>query len=165
MRCEIAASLLHNPKILFLDEPTIGLDAVSKIAVRNFIKKINKERNVTVMLTTHDMADIEALSNRIILIGKGKILYNGNMSQIKQKYIRYKKVEIIGHDFNKLPIIEGVKVLEKNKSRILLNVEINKTNVSYILTKYAKTCVVEDVNVYEESIDDIIAKMYEEHKI
>ncbi|NLC44573.1 MAG: ATP-binding cassette domain-containing protein, partial [Clostridiales bacterium] len=74
MRCEIAASLLHNPKILFLDEPTIGLDAVSKIAVRNFIKALNKGRGTTVILTTHDMQDIEALTERILLIGKGKIL-------------------------------------------------------------------------------------------
>jgi ABC-2 type transport system ATP-binding protein len=165
MRCEIAASLLHEPKILFLDEPTIGLDAVSKIAVRNFIKKINKEKNVTVILTTHDMSDIEALANRIILIGKGQILYDGNLSSIKQKYIAYKKLEILGSDFKKIPLIDGVEVLEKNNSRILLNLDIKKTNVSYILTKYAKTCVIDDVNVYEEDIDDIIAKMYEEHKI
>ena len=74
MRCEIAASLLHNPKILFLDEPTIGLDAVSKIAVRDFIKNINKEKKTTVILTTHDTQDIEALTKRIILIGKGQVL-------------------------------------------------------------------------------------------
>lgn len=73
MRCEIAASLLHDPKILFLDEPTIGLDAVSKIAVREFIKSINKESGTTVILTTHDMQDIEALTKRILPIGKGKV--------------------------------------------------------------------------------------------
>lgn len=84
MRCEIAASLLHNPKILFLDEPTIGLDAVSKLAVRDFILKLNKEKNTTVILTTHDMQDIEALTNRIILIGKGKILLDGTIDDIKK---------------------------------------------------------------------------------
>lgn len=77
MRCEIAASLLHSPKILFLDEPTIGLDAVSKIAVREFIKIINRENKTTVLLTTHDMQDIEALTERILLIGKGRILLDG----------------------------------------------------------------------------------------
>lgn len=84
MRCEIAASLLHSPKILFLDEPTIGLDAVSKIAVREFIRKQNEIHKTTVILTTHDMQDIEALSKRIILIGKGKILLDGTLEDIKK---------------------------------------------------------------------------------
>ncbi|MCI5954768.1 MAG: ATP-binding cassette domain-containing protein [Lachnospiraceae bacterium] len=84
MRCEIAASLLHNPRILFLDEPTIGLDAVSKLAVRDFVKKLNKNHGTTVILTTHDMQDIEALASRIILIGKGQILMDGGLEDIKR---------------------------------------------------------------------------------
>lgn len=83
MRCEIAASLLHSPRILFLDEPTIGLDAVSKLAVRDFIKKQNQVHGTTVILTTHDMQDIEALTRRIILIGKGQILMDGTLEDIK----------------------------------------------------------------------------------
>ena len=84
MRCELAASLLHDPKILFLDEPTIGLDAVSKLAVRDFIRKRNQMHGTTVLLTTHDMQDIEALSDRIILIGKGEILMDGTLDDIKK---------------------------------------------------------------------------------
>ena len=84
MRCEIAASLLHRPKILFLDEPTIGLDAVSKLAVRDFILKQNQTHKTTVILTTHDMQDIEALASRIILIGKGQILMDGTLEDIKK---------------------------------------------------------------------------------
>lgn len=84
MRCEIAASLLHSPSLLFLDEPTIGLDAVSKLAVREFILKQNKEHGTTVILTTHDMQDIEVLTQRIILIGKGKVLMDGSLEQIRQ---------------------------------------------------------------------------------
>jgi ABC-2 type transport system ATP-binding protein len=85
MRCEIAASLLHSPKILFLDEPTIGLDAVSKIAVRGFIKKLNAEYKTTVILTTHDMQDIEALTDRVLLIGKGRILMDGSFSELLKR--------------------------------------------------------------------------------
>jgi len=84
MRCEIAASLLHSPKLLFLDEPTIGLDAVSKLAVRDFIKKQNELHGTTVILTTHDMQDIEALSKRIILIGNGEVLMDGTLEDIKR---------------------------------------------------------------------------------
>lgn len=88
MRCEIAASLLHRPKLLFLDEPTIGLDAVSKLAVRDFILKLNREHNTTVILTTHDMQDIEALANRVILIGKGKILLDGTLEDMRQEALK-----------------------------------------------------------------------------
>ena len=84
MKCEIAAALLHSPWILFLDEPTIGLDAVSKLAVREFIKKRNESHKTTVILTTHDMQDIEALSKRIILIGKGRILLDGTLDDVKK---------------------------------------------------------------------------------
>ena len=82
MRCEIAASLIHSPKILFLDEPTIGLDAVSKLAVRDFIKDIHRDHGTTVILTTHDMQDIEALTERVILIGKGRILMDGPFEKL-----------------------------------------------------------------------------------
>lgn len=86
MRCEIAAALLHSPKTLFLDEPTIGLDAVSKIAVRKFILELNKKHNTTVILTTHDMQDIEALTSRILLIGKGRILMDDNVLRLKERF-------------------------------------------------------------------------------
>ncbi len=84
MRCEIAASLLHDPRILFLDEPTIGLDAVSKLAVREFILDMNRIRGTTVILTTHDMQDVEALAKRVILIGKGRILLDGTLDDIRR---------------------------------------------------------------------------------
>ena len=85
-RLSIAMALITEPEVLFLDEPTIGLDAVSKLAVRDFIRQLNQEQNTTVILTTHDMQDIEALTNRIILIGKGKILLDGSMDDIRQDY-------------------------------------------------------------------------------
>ena len=108
MRCEIAASLLHEPKILFLDEPTIGLDAASKKIVRDFILKINKERKVTVILTTHDMTDIETLAKRIILIGKGQILYDGSLNKLKSKYGSYKNITVNTKEKIDKPRLKGI---------------------------------------------------------
>lgn len=106
MRCEIAASLLHRPKVLFLDEPTIGLDAVSKIAVREFILEQNKTHKTTVILTTHDMQDIAALTNRVILIGKGRILLDGTLSDIKNNFGRdeYSLDELIASLYHRYEI-------------------------------------------------------------
>lgn len=86
MRCELAAALLHRPRILFLDEPTIGLDAVSKLAIRGFLKEENRENGVTMVLTTHDMDDMEALCRRVMVIGKGRLLYDGTLSGLKDRY-------------------------------------------------------------------------------
>jgi ABC-2 type transport system ATP-binding protein len=112
MRCEIAASLLHNPSILFLDEPTIGLDAISKIAVRQFITTINKEKGVTIILTTHDMNDIEALAGRIILIGKGNLLYDGNLDTLRSRFAPPKSI-VLDQLTNTQPIEDIIVQLYK----------------------------------------------------
>lgn len=112
MRCEMAAALLHRPKMLFLDEPTIGLDAVSKIAVRHFIKKINRERGVTVVLTTHDMSDIEALTDRIILIGKGQKLYDGDLKTLKNRYVTHKRLTLDYREDHRSIDLKGCSVLQ-----------------------------------------------------
>ena len=125
MKCELVASLLHNPKILFLDEPTIGLDAVSKVGVRNFIKKINKEKKVTVILTTHDMADIETLADRVIVIGNGNKLYDGNINDIKKKYSDKKIVEIFYDKIKNIPDIENTEIIAKESNVIRLKIDSN----------------------------------------
>jgi len=94
MRCEIAAALLHRPKLLFLDEPTIGLDAVSKLALRAFLKDENKKTGVTILLTTHDMDDVEALCSRVMVIGHGQLLYDGELYGLKEKYATYQGQDI-----------------------------------------------------------------------
>lgn len=95
MRCEIAATFLHNPKIVYLDEPTIGLDVLVKENIRKFIKDINKEKNTTVILTTHDLKDIEDVCDRIILLDKGQIIYDGEKQNFKDTYGKYVIVEFI----------------------------------------------------------------------
>ena len=94
MRCEVVAALLHSPRILFLDEPTIGLDAVSKLALRDFLRQENRQNGVTMILTTHDMDDIEALCERVMVIGHGKLLHNGTMASLKERYAAYEGQDI-----------------------------------------------------------------------
>ena len=165
MRCEIVASLLHNPKILFLDEPTIGLDAISKIAVRNFIKEINKKKKVTIILTSHDMNDIEALTNRVIVIGHGKKLYDGSLNGIKKKFNKEKKLEIIYKKLTDIPKIKGVNVLEKTNNKVLLSVNTENNSISKIVREYSKVSEIEDVNILNDNIDDIIIKLYKEYDL
>ena len=165
MRCEIAASLLHNPKVLFLDEPTIGLDAVSKIQVRNFIKEINKKKKVTIILTSHDMNDIEALTNRVIVIGHGKKLFDGTFDDIKKQFEKNKKVEIIFDKLDKIPNIKNAKLLNRTSTKVLLDVDMSKHTVSSVIREYSKVCEIEDVNVIPSDIDNIIVNLYKEYNL
>ena len=93
MRCELAAALVHNPPLLFLDEPTIGLDALVKLKIRNFLKEINEQYKTSILLTTHDLTDIEALCERVILLDEGKIIYGGKLNQLQTQAIEGKQVE------------------------------------------------------------------------
>jgi len=165
MRCEIGASLLHNPKILFLDEPTIGLDAVSKIAVRNFIKTINKEKNVTVILTTHDMNDIEALAERIILIGKGKILLDGTLTELKSRFATHKTLTVDFAESNEDVSIEGTTILSKSKERLSLSVDLERIKVSEVIGLLSKKLDIIDVSVDSRPIEEIIVDLYKEYQI
>ena len=164
MRCEIAASLLHNPKILFLDEPTIGLDAVSKQVVRDFIKKLNKEKKTTVILTSHDMADITALAKRIILIGKGHVLYDGSLKKLQIKYETEKYVSIKTKD--KLTIRKkGIKNKIRTKNGYDLVINANEISISELLNVISKKITIEDIEIDHENIDSIIVKLYKDYKI
>lgn len=164
MRCEIAASLLHKPKILFLDEPTIGLDAVSKKIVREFIKKINKKDKVTIILTTHDMSDIEALAKRIILIGKGKVLYDGTLSKLKKEYDYLRKIKIDTKD--KINIDEDCVVSQTNtKEGIEFVIDIRKTEISDFINLISAKISIIDIDVDSGNIDELIVRLYEDFKI
>lgn len=164
MRCEIAASLIHSPKILFLDEPTIGLDAISKKIVRDFIKKLNKKDNVTVILTTHDMTDIEALAKRIILIGKGKVLYDGTLKKLKDNYDYLRKITIKTND--KLTLEKDYIVEEhKTKDTIEYIIDIRKVEISDFIKLISSKISIIDIDIDNGNIDDLIVRLYEEYKI
>jgi ABC-2 type transport system ATP-binding protein len=164
MRCEIAASLLHNPKILFLDEPTIGLDAVSKIAVRSFIKTINKENGTTVILTTHDMQDIEALTERILLIGKGRILLDGSLTDLKKRNSVNKTltVDYMGERFT---ITEGMTLAKDitGHAEVVVNTEI--ISVSSAIAHIISQVDVNDISVTGATAEEMVVSLYREFEI
>ena len=165
MRCEIAASLLHSPQILFLDEPTIGLDAVSKVAVRNFVKRINRENEVTVMLTTHDMGDVEALTDRVMLIGKGQLLYDGSFAQMKS---RYNTIHVLTIDYDasrKIIAPEHTALLSNENGRAVLSVDTEKAPVSQVISLLSQALTVHDISVQTRPIEEIIAEVYEEYSL
>jgi len=165
MRLEIAASLLHKPKILFLDEPTIGLDAVSKQIVRDFIKKINKKEKITIILTTHDMSDIEALANRIILIGKGTLLYDGGLNTLKRKYDNYRYIEIITKDKIKSIKKKGVVSFEKILNGYKFIIDSRILDVSSFINYISDKLNIIDIDIKNENIDNIIINLYKEYEI
>lgn len=165
MRCEIAASLLHKPKILFLDEPTIGLDAESKKIVRDFIKKLNKNHKTTVILTTHDMTDIEALAKRIILIGKGELLYDGTLSNLKKKYGSYKEVLVSTNEKIDNIRLKGIIKKSKNINGYSFIIDSNVLSLSKLLNNLSLKYVINDIDIKNESIDDVILKLYHDYEI
>jgi len=164
MRCEIAASLLHNPKTLFLDEPTIGLDAVSKIAVRQFIKKINAERGTTVILTTHDMQDIEALTERILLIGRGRILLDGSFAELKKRTSE-RKTLVVEYNGAAPEICDGMTVSEVKQGRLVITLDPSKLPVSEAIAGLAAQTELIDVSVSGISAEEMVAALYKEYKV
>lgn len=164
MRCEIAASLLHNPRILFLDEPTIGLDAVSKIAVRDFIKTINRERKTTVILTTHDMQDIEALADRILLIGKGKILLDGSLEELKKRNGTHKTITV-DYAAGTLLLPEGVHAESLADGHAVLVADTETVSVSEVIRRLSETAEITDLSVQGTTAEELVVSLYEEFRI
>ncbi|MFH1513559.1 MAG: ATP-binding cassette domain-containing protein [Bacillota bacterium] len=164
MRCEIAASLLHSPKMLFLDEPTIGLDAVSKIAVRQFIKRLNKEQGTTVILTTHDMQDIEALTERILLIGKGRILLDGTLDELRRRASAQKTLVVL---YSGAPpsLSRGMTLCESREGRMVITLDPSMCPVSDAIAKIAAQTEIVDVSVSGISAEEMVAALYREYRI
>jgi len=164
MRCEIAASLLHDPEVLFLDEPTIGLDAVSKIAVREFIRRRNREHGTTVILTTHDMQDIEALTERILLIGKGEILLDGSLEALRQRHAKVRKITV-EYSSGTFPEAAGITPLASVPGRASFAVDTDVLSVSQAIAALTGNAEVTDLSVQGASAEELVVSLYEEFHI
>ncbi len=163
MRADICAALLHNPAILYLDEPTIGLDVVVKENMRDFIKEINQERNTTVILTTHDMSDVEKLCSRVMVIDSGSIMYDGNMQQLKERYGTDETLDIETEEpVSDLDDLYGLGVSEFRQDGSKISIRYNRTRVNsttvigWVMERHR----VRDFVVRETEIDEVIRRMY-----
>ena len=166
MRADLAAALIHNPKIIYLDEPTIGLDVVVKESVRKAIKDINEKYGTTIILTTHDLNDIEELCNRIIIIDSGKKIYDGELEGVKEQFGYLTTIEIQLKDKSNIEKINFARFKDDdfklNMKESKINITFNKNNISSadIIGKVMKKSKVIDFNIKETSIEDIVKKMY-----
>lgn len=163
MRADIAAALLHSPKIVFFDEPTIGIDVVGKEKIRSFIKTLNKTDNITMIFTTHDMQDIEKTCERLIIIDDGKKLYDGSLDAIKSNYVSSRIIEA---EFEQLPEkidIPDVTVsdVDKNRMKKLITFDTCKTGINSLMSTLLNNYNIKDISVKEPEIDAIISDIYQ----
>lgn len=164
MRADFAAALIHSPKIVYLDEPTIGLDVLVKDKIRSAIKELNKKYNITVILTTHDMKDIEELCNRIIIIDKGKILYDGSLSNIKYRFGNTKTIFIpsnVDLDINELSTKFAGVTLDNQDDKTALKFSLNEVDLDEMLLYLINTYHIKDFKIEDISIEDITKQLYE----
>jgi ABC-2 type transport system ATP-binding protein len=161
MRCDLAAALIHAPPILFLDEPTIGLDAVSKLAVRDFIRRLSKERGVTVILTTHDMDDIEALCTRVMLINHGKLLSDGTLDELRARVTTDHWLIIDLADDRPFALDDHATLLNREAGRVTLSFDPRRISTADLIGRVTARNAVRDLFVQNPPIEEIIAHLYE----
>jgi ABC-2 type transport system ATP-binding protein len=161
MKAELVAALLHSPQVLFLDEPTIGLDVVSQNNIREFLKKYNEQQKTTIILTSHYMEDVEALCKRVIIINHGEIVHDGDLEQLLQEHIDSKQLEVTFKEPVEKSVLEKLgNVKEYTARRVVL--QIPKNGVKKIATNLLSEFPVDDILINEINIEEVIRKIFEE---
>ena len=158
MKMELIVALLHNPKILFLDEPTIGLDAVASKQIRTFLKNINESRGTTILLTSHYMEDIKALCKRSIVVNYGRKIYDGDTDMLFEQYQKSKKMTIYFEHSVESDVPEYCRILEKTNDKLVL--EIPKQNTEKVLESYIGHYPIRDIGIEEEEIGSVVERIY-----
>ena len=164
MRCDLAASLLHAPPILFLDEPTIGLDVVSKLNVRDFVRTLNKERGTTVMLTTHDMDDIEALCSRVLVISEGGIYLDGTVDEIRRRVSDERNLIVDLEALDEDIAVERATIHRREGHRVWLRFRPEEISAAELISMVAAKNKIRDLFVENPPIEEVVASLYEEAK-
>ena len=168
MRCELAAALIHNPPLLFLDEPTIGLDVLVKLKIREFLKEINQKYNTTILLTTHDLSDIEALCERVIMLDEGKVIYDGALHHLKENLADGKELHFQFLEQVDLPAVKkltsGMPVkwdLDEKEQVFIANLENDDLLISQVIAIVVAAFKIKDIKINETSTEEIIRNIYE----
>ena len=159
IRCEIVAALIHKPKVLFLDEPTIGLDPVVKDSIRKIIKKMNKEYHTTVFLTSHDVSDIEKLCKRVIIINNGQIVMDDSMENLKYHYLNQKIVELKLKKKAVLNNIDGITILKQKENSMKLAIDLKQKSLADVLKLINPDDII-DINISNTPLEEIISEIY-----
>lgn len=161
MRCDLTAALLHSPEILYLDEPTIGLDVVAKEQVRQFLKRVNEERQVTVILTTHDLNDVEKICQRLIIVDTGRIIYDGGIDALKQRYGRTRMLIVdLARTYSEIQI-ESADVIRREGNRIWLAFDRDTISASDAITRLTAHYEIQDLTISEPEIEEIVRHIYQ----
>ena len=161
MRCDLAAALLHSPAILFLDEPTIGMDAVSKIAFREFIKRFNEERGTTVILTTHDMDDIEVICDRVIVINEGKIISDGTLDDLRRRVSIERRLVVELEDGAVPDVHPRAVVASWERGRVDIRFDPDVVSATELIGHVTTHNQVRDIFVDNPPIEELVARIYE----
>jgi len=162
MRAELAATLIHEPRIVYLDEPTIGLDLLVKERIRAFIKRINQEKGTTVVLTTHDLGDIEELCQRVLIIDNGVLIYDGSLETIKQRFGKYREITFeTAADLNGLDVPTGADVLEKGGRTLSLRFDRTQTSASRVSASIMSQIEVIDLSLKEPDLSMVVKQIYQ----
>ncbi|WP_438432810.1 ABC transporter ATP-binding protein [Gorillibacterium sp. sgz500922] len=160
MRADIAAALLHDPEIIFFDEPTIGLDVVAKEKIREFLRSVNREKNTTMLFTTHDMDDLEQTCKRLIIIDHGSKVYDGTMEAIKSRYGKDRFLAVEFAEKAEPVYIPGVETVEREGSKLRLRFSKDDIPVSQLIARLSQTQAIVDLTVQEPDIESIIREIY-----
>lgn len=160
MRCEVVASLLHSPKILFLDEPTIGLDINAKLMIRGLLNQLSKTEKTTLFLTSHDTADIEQVCDRVIVLDEGSIISDSSLKNLKKAYMKKKILKLI-MDEESLPLtLPGIKILENAHHHFICEVDIGMTPIDHVIKEALNLTTVKDITIEDPSMEEVIRLLY-----
>jgi len=161
MRADLCAAFLHNPKIVFLDEPTIGLDVVAKQHIREFIRYINQERQTTILLTTHDLSDLHKLCERVMIIDLGKILYDGSLPKLLESFGGRRILRVDFVEFYPDPTLRKAKIISRDGNSVLYGFERGEISASSLINELSRDFRIRDLSVQDQSIEDTIREIYE----